>query len=202
MKKDDESFRVDRDHRFTIVANRALEDNRLDKYDIRVYMALSYFADYNTKHCYPSYSKIMEISRIKSPKTISSSLQKLEELGYIVRSSGHERRKVNHYLVRTTSPQEVTTSQEELTSSQEELTSSPQELTSSPQELDKFPTGTVTRTKNKNQELEIKNKREKREDMHPISHTVQATMDRLRKAVETRAVGGRETSHAPTALET
>ena len=77
---------------FSILPNWAVDDDRLGGYDLLVYMALIRHAD-NTGVCWPSLERIAKIARCSQP-TVSKSLNRLEQLGYIrrVKSDGRANR--------------------------------------------------------------------------------------------------------------
>lgn len=80
---------------FSMLPNWAVDDDRLGGYDLLVYMALIRHAD-NTGVCWPSLERLAKIARCSQP-TVSKSLNRLEQLGYIrrVKSDG----KANRYYV-------------------------------------------------------------------------------------------------------
>ena len=79
---------------FVLLPYSVLDDLRLSKSDIQVYIALARYADNETRLCYPSMATIAKVSRLRRP-TICKSLINLESYGYIIikRQHGH----VNHY---------------------------------------------------------------------------------------------------------
>lgn len=68
---------------FSMLPNWAVDDERLSGYDLLVYMALIRHAD-NTGVCWPSLERLAKIARCSQP-TVSKSLNRLEQLGYIRR---------------------------------------------------------------------------------------------------------------------
>lgn len=77
---------------FSMLPNWAVDDDRLGGYDLLVYMALIRHAD-NTGVCWPSLERLAKIARCSQP-TVSKSLNRLEQLGYIrrVKSDGRGNR--------------------------------------------------------------------------------------------------------------
>ena len=77
---------------FSMLPNWAVDDDRLGGYDLLVYMALIRHAD-NTGVCWPSLERLAKIARCSQP-TVSKSLNRLEQLGYIrrVKSDGRANR--------------------------------------------------------------------------------------------------------------
>ena len=77
---------------FSMLPNWAVDDDRLGGYDLLVYMALIRHAD-NTGICWPSLERLAKIARCSQP-TVSKSLNRLEQLGYIrrVKSDGRANR--------------------------------------------------------------------------------------------------------------
>lgn len=77
---------------FSMLPNWAVDDDRLNGYDLLVYMALIRHAD-NTGVCWPSLERLAKIARCSQP-TVSKSLNVLEQLGYIrrVKSDGRANR--------------------------------------------------------------------------------------------------------------
>lgn len=77
---------------FSMLPNWAVDDDRLGGYDLLVYMALIRHAD-NTGVCWPSLERLARIARCSQP-TVSKSLNRLEQLGYIrrVKSEGRANR--------------------------------------------------------------------------------------------------------------
>lgn len=77
---------------FSMLPNWAVDDDRLCGYDLLVYMALIRHAD-NTGICWPSLERLAKIARCSQP-TVSKSLNRLEQLGYIrrVKSDGRANR--------------------------------------------------------------------------------------------------------------
>lgn len=77
---------------FSMLPNWAVDDDRLGAYDLLVYMALIRHAD-NTGVCWPSLERLAKIARCSQP-TVSKSLNRLEQLGYIrrVKSDGRANR--------------------------------------------------------------------------------------------------------------
>lgn len=75
-----------------MLPNWAVDDDRLCGYDLLVYMALIRHAD-NTGICWPSLERLAKIARCSQP-TVSKSLNRLEQLGYIrrVKSDGRANR--------------------------------------------------------------------------------------------------------------
>ena len=75
-----------------MLPNWAVDDDRLGGYDLLVYMALIRHAD-NTGICWPSLERLAKIARCSQP-TVSKSLNRLEQLGYIrrVKSDGRANR--------------------------------------------------------------------------------------------------------------
>lgn len=75
-----------------MLPNWAVDDDRLGGYDLLVYMALIRHAD-NTGVCWPSLERLAKIARCSQP-TVSKSLNRLEQLGYIrrVKSDGRANR--------------------------------------------------------------------------------------------------------------
>lgn len=67
---------------FTIVKNKALEDNRLDTYDKLTYVILSKFTNIKTNQCYPSLKTLKKLVRCSKPRLIKS-LNNLIKRGYI-----------------------------------------------------------------------------------------------------------------------
>lgn len=85
---------------FSMLPNWAVDDDRLGCYDLLVYMALIRHAD-NAGICWPSLERLAKIARCSQP-TVSKSLNRLEQLGYIrrVKSDG----RVNRYHVSVWKP--------------------------------------------------------------------------------------------------
>lgn len=77
---------------FSMLPNWAVDDDRLCGYDLLVYMSLIRHAD-NTGICWPSLERLAKIARCSQP-TVSKSLNRLEQLGYIrrVKSDGRANR--------------------------------------------------------------------------------------------------------------
>ena len=77
---------------FSMLPNWAVDDDRLGGYDLLVYMALIRHAD-NTGVCWPSLERLAKGARCSQP-TVSKSLNRLEQLGYIrrVKSDGRANR--------------------------------------------------------------------------------------------------------------
>lgn len=77
---------------FSMLPNWAVDDDRLGGYDLLVYMALIRHAD-NTGICWPSLERLAKIARCSQP-TVSKSLNRLEQLGYIrrIKSDGRANR--------------------------------------------------------------------------------------------------------------
>lgn len=80
---------------FSMLPNWAVDDDRLGGYDLLVYMALIRHAD-NTGVCWPSLERLAKIARCSQP-TVSKSLNRLEQLGYIRRVKAEGR--ANRYHV-------------------------------------------------------------------------------------------------------
>lgn len=80
---------------FSMLPNWAVDDDRLGGYDLLVYMALIRHAD-NTGVCWPSLERLAKIARCSQP-TVSKSLNRLEQLGYIRRVKADGR--ANRYHV-------------------------------------------------------------------------------------------------------
>lgn len=80
---------------FSMLPNWAVDDDRLGAYDLLVYMALIRHAD-NTGVCWPSLERLAKIARCSQP-TVSKSLNRLEQLGYIRRVKAEGR--ANRYHV-------------------------------------------------------------------------------------------------------
>jgi DNA-binding Lrp family transcriptional regulator len=80
---------------FSMLPNWAVDDDRLGGYDLLVYMALIRHAD-NTGICWPSLERLAKIARCSQP-TVSKSLNRLEQLGYIRRVKAEGR--ANRYHV-------------------------------------------------------------------------------------------------------
>lgn len=78
-----------------MLPNWAVDDDRLNSYDLLVYMALIRHAD-NTGMCWPSLERIAKVARCTQP-TVSKSLNTLERLRYVrrVKTDG----KANRYHV-------------------------------------------------------------------------------------------------------
>lgn len=85
---------------FSMLPNWAVDDERLGGYDLLVYMALIRHAD-NTGICWPSLERLAKIARCSQP-TVSKSLNRLEQLGFIrrVKSDG----RANRYYVSVWKP--------------------------------------------------------------------------------------------------
>ena len=77
---------------FSMLPNWAVDDDRLGGYDLLVYMSLIRHAD-NTGICWPSLERLAKIARCSQP-TVSKSLNRLEQLGYIrrIKSDGRANR--------------------------------------------------------------------------------------------------------------
>lgn len=77
---------------FSMLPNWAVDDDRLCGYDLLVYMALIRHAD-DTGICWPSLERLAKVARCSQP-TVSKSLNRLEQLGYIrrVKSDGRANR--------------------------------------------------------------------------------------------------------------
>ena len=69
---------------FVAVDKPLIEDETLAAVDVMTYMALVYFADNNTRECWPSLVKLAKIARCH-PSTVSASIGRLEASGYIKR---------------------------------------------------------------------------------------------------------------------
>lgn len=80
---------------FSMLPNWVMDDERLNAYDLLVYMALIRHAD-NTGMCWPSLERIAKVARCTQP-TVSKSLNTLERLGYVrrIKTDG----KANRYHV-------------------------------------------------------------------------------------------------------
>lgn len=78
-----------------MLPNWVMDDERLNAYDLLVYMALIRHAD-NTGMCWPSLERIAKVARCTQP-TVSKSLNTLERLGYVrrIKTDG----KANRYHV-------------------------------------------------------------------------------------------------------
>lgn len=85
---------------FSMLPNWAVDDDRLGGYDVLVYMALIRHAD-NTGVCWPSLERLAKIARCSQP-TVSKSLNRLEQLGYIRRVKADGR--ANRYHVSVWKP--------------------------------------------------------------------------------------------------
>lgn len=85
---------------FSMLPNWAVDDDRLGGYDLLVYMALIRHAD-NTGVCWPSLERLAKIARCSQP-TVSKSLNRLEQLGYIRRVKADGR--ANRYHVSVWKP--------------------------------------------------------------------------------------------------
>lgn len=75
---------------FIAVDKPVLEDESLSAVDVMTYTALAYFADNNTRECWPSLAKLAKKARCH-PSTVSASLSRLEALGYIKRQEQRRR---------------------------------------------------------------------------------------------------------------
>jgi hypothetical protein len=69
---------------FAAVDKPVIEDEMLSAVDVMTYMALVYFADNNSRECWPSLAKLARIARCH-PSTVSTALGRLEASGYIKR---------------------------------------------------------------------------------------------------------------------
>ena len=87
---------------FSMLPNWAVDDDRLGGYDLLVYMALIRHAD-NTGICWPSLERLAKIARCSQP-TVSKSLNRLEQLGYIRRVKSDGRANRYHVSVWKTTP--------------------------------------------------------------------------------------------------
>ena len=87
---------------FSMLPNWAVDDDRLCGYDLLVYMALIRHAD-NTGICWPSLERLAKIARCSQP-TVSKSLNRLEQLGYIRRVKSDGRANRYHVSVWKTTP--------------------------------------------------------------------------------------------------
>lgn len=87
---------------FSMLPNWAVDDDRLGAYDLLVYMALIRHAD-NTGICWPSLERLAKIARCSQP-TVSKSLNRLEQLGYIRRVKSDGRANRYHVSVWKTTP--------------------------------------------------------------------------------------------------
>ena len=85
-----------------MLPNWAVDDDRLGGYDLLVYMALIRHAD-NTGICWPSLERLAKIARCSQP-TVSKSLNRLEQLGYIRRVKSDGRANRYHVSVWKTTP--------------------------------------------------------------------------------------------------
>ena len=87
---------------FSMLPNWAVDDDRLCGYDLLVYMALIRHAD-NTGICWPSLERLAKIARCSQP-TVSKSLNRLEQLGYIRRVKSDGRANRYHISLWKTTP--------------------------------------------------------------------------------------------------
>ncbi len=85
-----------------MLPNWAVDDDRLGGYDLLVYMALIRHAD-NTGVCWPSLERLAKIARCSQP-TVSKSLNRLEQLGYIRRVKSDGRANRYHVSLWKTAP--------------------------------------------------------------------------------------------------
>lgn len=85
-----------------MLPNWAVDDDRLGGYDLLVYMALIRHAD-NTGVCWPSLERLAKIARCSQP-TVSKSLNRLEQLGYIRRVKSDGRANRYHVSLWKTTP--------------------------------------------------------------------------------------------------
>lgn len=69
---------------FKVIPDKVLFDNRLKLIDFKI-MALVTSYTMSKNLCFPSNSHLMKIFNVKTAKTISNSITKLEEFGYIRR---------------------------------------------------------------------------------------------------------------------
>jgi hypothetical protein len=97
----DEKVQVEREEAIWFkVYNQIIEDMRLNRMDILVYSVLCYHADRKkkTNKSWPSYETIMKEARIDSKTTVSKSLKRLEEYGYL--TAKHDPGKHNVYTLK------------------------------------------------------------------------------------------------------
>lgn len=85
-----------------MLPNWAVDDDRLGGYDLLVYMALIRHAD-NTGICWPSLERLAKVARCSQP-TVSKSLNRLEQLGYIRRVKSDGRANRYHVSLWKTTP--------------------------------------------------------------------------------------------------
>ena len=56
----------------------------LGRVDLAVYLALTYYADNETRVCWPGQKTLMAQARIGNPRTLRNSLKRLENTGCVV----------------------------------------------------------------------------------------------------------------------
>lgn len=85
MEKDQEVIEVKRKRLpFTMVENAIIQDERLSKSDVMIYLILCMHADKNGENCYPSIRTIARESR-SDKKTVIKSIDELVKIGYLLK---------------------------------------------------------------------------------------------------------------------
>ena len=100
-KNNEETVQVERGYSFTQLSDSVIDDERVDKNTLLVYMALSRFAD-RKRICWPSYNTLAKKARV-ARSTVQAGIAKLVELGYLAKQNrsipGKRENASNHYTI-------------------------------------------------------------------------------------------------------
>ena len=86
MEKTEQTFEVRRLHSYSIIADAVLDDPRVGRPELLVYIALCRCAD-REGSCYPSYATIAAIARLSVEQT-QQAIKRLVDLGILQKPGG------------------------------------------------------------------------------------------------------------------